>query len=221
MQFIPCIEPDTENPGRPASFSVSPEILGEFWCRLFDLWLADMGNDTAQTFIRFFDSLFYHYVGLEPPDCTLLEECGIYLTVEHNGDVFSCDFFVEPNWRLGNVSEGVLIDMLNSPRQKRFGSIKAELAQECRQCRWLEYCRGGCPKERGFDSKDKRSNYFCEAYKIFFEHAHPHFKKLADKWKAAHGGGGPPVLPASNKKPGRNDPCPCGSGKKFKNCCGR
>ncbi|MFQ5753350.1 MAG: anaerobic sulfatase maturase, partial [bacterium] len=139
MQFIPCLETDPYDPGRAASFSVSPEKYGDFLCRLFDLWMADFIDNQPTTSIRFFDSVFYNYVDLLAPECTLLPACGVYLVVEHNGDVFSCDFFVEPAWKLGNVMEGDLSQMLNSERQYEFGRMKAEIPEDCKNCKWLRY----------------------------------------------------------------------------------
>ncbi len=223
MQFIPCVEPDPRDPTRAASFSVSAEAYGRFLIELFDLWTADFRYGKPTTFIRWFDSLFFTYVGLPPPECTLLRECGVYVVVEHNGDVYSCDFFVEPRWRLGNVLEDRLIDLLNSKRQREFGRVKLDLPEECRTCPWLEHCWGGCPKDRQRDPRDRGLNHFCKSYKMFFEHADARFRELAEAWKREQGlVSQPEPKPITVKtKVGRNDPCPCGSGKKYKNCCGR
>jgi len=223
MQFIPCVETDDHNPGIAAPFSVSSDKLGPFLCRLFDLWLADFSGGIPATSIRFFDSIFYRYVDMLPPECTLLEECGVYVVVEHNGDVYSCDFFVEPDWKLGNIHQDRLIDLLNSPRQQKFGSLKSDLPQECKNCRWLGMCRGGCVKDRLRDPRDNKLNHFCRAYQMFFDYADVHFKRIAREWKIRQGFVSPPPPEQSQGKAkiGRNDPCPCGSGLKFKNCCGR
>lgn len=188
MQFIPCLEPDSGTTSIPAPFSVKPVKLGKFLCTLFDLWLKDFVDGIPSTSIRFFDSVFYHYVGMTPPECTLLKECGVYVVVEHNGDVYSCDFYVDPEWKLGNVMEDSLTELLNSERQTVFGRAKSKLSRECEKCKWLTYCRGGCPRERGYNAKDKKLSYLCPAYKMFFEHADPHFKKLAKKWKSEQRG---------------------------------
>lgn len=218
MQFIPCVEPDPLRDGRAAPFSVSAEKYGRFLCKVFDLWYADIRDGVATTSVRFFDSVFHVYVGLTPPDCTLLDECGVYVVVEHNGDVYSCDFFVKPEWKLGNVLEGNLYSMLNSEKQFIFGALKASLPDVCKSCKWLKYCKGGCTKDRIRVAEDRGVSHFCKSYKMFFEHAHDRLVMLAEKWKRqqiyAEGGG-------VYKKVGRNDPCPCGSGKKYKHCCGR
>lgn len=183
MQFIPCVETDPKNPTRAASFSVPAVKYGEFLCRLFDLWLADFVQNKPSTSIRFFDSVFYNYVGLPPPECTLQEECGVYVVIEHNGNVYSCDFFVEPDWLLGNVMENNLKAMLNSDRQNKFGKMKASIPSDCKECQWLHYCRGGCTKDRLRDPRDKGRNHFCKSYMMFFEHADSTLKKMAAEWK--------------------------------------
>lgn len=179
MQFIPCVETDPKKPTRAAPFSVPPRKYGSFLCRLFDLWLGDFVDDVPTTFIRFFDSVLYSYAGMQPPECTLLKRCGVYVVVEHNGDVYSCDFFVEPKWKLGNIGDDYLINLLNSPKQVSFGQIKSRIPKPCKKCKWLKYCRGGCIKDRIRDPNDKGVNHFCSSFKMFFEHADPHLKRLA------------------------------------------
>jgi len=221
MQFIPCVERDPNDPGKAADFSLTPERYGQFLVQLFDLWLADFKNGQPITSIRYFDSVFHTYVGLQPPECTLLPECGVYVVIEHNGNVYSCDFYVENDWYLGNVHTDRLADMLNSTRQKQFGLVKRKLPKECQQCKWLTHCWGGCPKDRQMDPRDQGMNHFCQSLKTFFEHADSKLRQLATEWRKAN----QPAASQSVKievpakiKP--NDPCPCGSGKKYKKCCG-
>jgi len=184
MQFIPCVEADPLNPRKLASFSVKAEDFGRFLTRIFDLWINDFYDGEPGTFIRFFDSVFYIYAGFQPPMCTLSEECGDYLVVEHNGDVYSCDFFVEPEWRLGNVLEDSLSTLLNGEKQKRFGSRKREWVRFCGDCPWLAYCRGGCPKDR-LCLGNPETPPLCRSYQIFFEHAHGRLLEMAEAWKRA------------------------------------
>ena len=186
MQFIPCVETDPQNPRQSARFSVAAEEYGRFLCELFDLWWDDFRDGKPTTFIRYFDSLFYTYVGLQPPDCTLLPQCGVYLVVEHNGDVFACDFFVEPTWRLGNVGEQPLDELLNSAKQQAFGAVKSQLPTECTVCRWLRHCWCGCPKDRMRDARDAGSNHFCRSYQLLFDYADEKLQKLAVSWKQTH-----------------------------------
>lgn len=182
MQFIPCVEPDADR-RRAAAYSVDAASYGHFLCALFDLWSADFVDGLPTTSIRWFDSLFYTYVGYEAPECTLLRECGAYVVVEHNGDVYACDFFVEPKWQLGNLMQDSLESLLNSVRQSEFGRVKADLPGECRRCPWLAHCHGGCPKDRMADPADGGSNHFCRSYIQFFEHADAGLKKLAEAWR--------------------------------------
>jgi len=187
MQFIPCCEPDPLDRIQVASYTVNPDAYGSFLCELFDLWLLDFAAGRPTTSIRWFDSLFYTFVDLQPPECTLLPECGTYLVVEHNGDVFSCDFYVEPSWRLGNVISNHLSEMLNSTLQRQFGQRKTQRAKLCGECRWLAHCYGGCPKNRLLDFPSNGSDYYCRAYLQFFEYAGEAFAQLAKQWKSDHG----------------------------------
>ncbi|MBN1154245.1 anaerobic sulfatase maturase [candidate division KSB1 bacterium] len=226
MQFIPCVENDPKNTESTASFSVPADRLGEFWCKLFDLWINDFEEGKPTTSIRYFDSLFYRYVDLDAPECTLLPSCGNYIVVEHNGDVYSCDFFVDPEWKLGNVMHEKLIDMLNSERQHEFGRMKANWPEECDDCKWLKYCYGGCTKDRIRDPADDTQNHFCEAYKTFLEYSHETFTRLAGQWKMEQEREArkyriQQLIDSGEIRPNRNDPCPCGSGLKFKRCCGK
>lgn len=183
MQFIPIVETDSRDPSRAAPFSVSAKAYGEFLCRIFDLWLADFQNGQPTTQVRHFDSVFYPYVGLEAPECTMMKECGPYVVVEHNGNVYSCDFFVDPKWKLGNVMIHRISTMLNSKKQQAFGAAKAILPGECRRCPWLTKCYGGCTKDRIKDPQDKRKPRFCQSYKMFFAHADSTMRMLAEDWK--------------------------------------
>ena len=184
MQFIPCVEPDPERPGRSAPFSVAPEAYGRFLCRLFDRWLADFKGGMPKTFVRWFDAVFSTFVQAEPPECTLMAECGGYVVAEHNGDVYACDFFVDPAWRLGNLMETDLIELLNGERQREFGRRKAELPAPCLACRWRAHCRGGCPKDRRVGELTEGVNVLCPAYKMFFEHAQGRLERMAARWLA-------------------------------------
>lgn len=183
MQFIPVVETDPLDPSRAASFSVTATDYGRFLCRIFDLWKADFHNGEPMTSVRHFESVFHTYVGVDAPECTLLKTCGPYLVVEHNGNVYSCDFFVESKWKLGNVMTGRLSQMLNSKQQELFASAKAILPGECRRCPWLTKCYGGCSKDRIKDPRDQKKPRFCNAYRMFFAHADASLTLLAEKWK--------------------------------------
>jgi uncharacterized protein len=232
MQFIPFVTSDSAGRSEASPFMAPAQKYGQFLCQVFDLWHADFDGSTATTSIRFFDALFHLYVDLPPPDCSLQEECGVYLVVEHNGDVYSCDFYVDPEWKLGNILQDDLVGMLNSTRQRAFGRMKAELPKVCEECQWLRFCRGGCTRDRTVDSHGRALNHYCRSFKIFFEHAHDRLTLIAKKWKEEEAlaqeaerrvmsqpaPADPGAVPG---KVGRNAPCPCGSGLKFKKCCGR
>jgi len=179
MQFIPCVEADPSDPSRAAPFSVSARAYGEFLCKLFDLWVGDFRDGIPEVSIRFFDSVLLSYLDLPPEECTFNDECGVYLVVEHNGDVYPCDFFVEPALKLGNVYREGLEELLNSEQQKQFGRAKAEMHRKCLRCPWLRHCKGGCPKDRLRDPRDRGMNHFCESYKIFYRYADSRLKKMA------------------------------------------
>lgn len=183
MQFIPIVETDKNDPSKAADFSVSAEDYGSFLNKLFDLWLADFKDGQPTTSVRHFESVFYSYVGLQAPECTMMKECGPYVVIEHNGNIYSCDFFVEPKWKLGNVMTDRLINMLNSKKQTIFGQAKAQLPRECRQCSWLTKCYGGCTKDRIKDPQDHRKPRFCTSYKMFFKHADPVLSDMAVSWQ--------------------------------------
>ena len=205
LQFIPCAERDPATHDL-APFSISADEYGAFLCRAFELWLKD-GQPTA--YVRFFDELLIAYVNGQHPSCIHREQCGDFVVVEHNGDVYACDFFVEPAWRLGNLLETPLLELLQSERFTAFRQRKRELAAECRRCQYLHLCYGGCPKYRLLDSGDIASpSYFCAAYRRFFAFSAATMRALS--WRVAQPG----------RRVGRNDPCPCGSGRKYKHCCG-
>ncbi|HID06894.1 MAG TPA: SPASM domain-containing protein [Armatimonadetes bacterium] len=115
------------------------------------------------------------------PTCIMRRTCGDYVVIEHNGDVYACDFFVEPEWKFGNLLERPLSELLRSERARQFKQRKRQLAPECKRCRWLRLCYGGCPKYRLFNGGVDRTNYFCIAYKRFFAHAHRRYLRLAER----------------------------------------
>lgn len=189
MQFIPVVETDQQDPTRAASFSVTDEQYGRFLITLFDCWMNDFKEGKPTTSIRHFESVFYTYVGMEAPECTLNKECGPYVVIEHNGNVYSCDFFVEPRHRLGNIRHSRLVDLLNSKKQQEFGKAKTLLPQKCRTCPWLTNCFGGCIKDRIKDPHDHHQPRFCRSYQMFFEHADARLKQLAEAWQAKQSNG--------------------------------
>jgi len=182
MQFIPIVETDKDDRSKAAPFSVTDEKYGQFLIQLFDLWINDFKDGEPTTSVRHFESVFHSYVGLESPECTTMKECGPYVVIEHNGNVYSCDFFVEPRHRLGNIRQSKITDMLNSKKQDDFGKAKTLLPRKCKFCPWYTKCFGGCTKDRIKNPNDQRQPRFCLAYQLFFEHADAKMKQLAERW---------------------------------------
>ncbi len=201
LQFIPCLERDST--GGPADFNPTPRQFGRFLCDVFDAWLQDGFPEVT---LRTFESLIACAAGMNHTLCTFSPRCGSYFLIEHNGDVFPCDFFMEPRWKVGNVSEAPLADFFKSGREMEFLRQKPNPDAGCIKCRWWKFCHAGCVKD-WMDSKGKpaKKTYFCESYKMFLSHSEHELNRIG--------------MLVSGKKPGRNDPCPCGSGKKYKKCC--
>ena len=179
MQFIPIVETDINHPEMASKFSVSGEKYGSFLCQIFDLWMEDYAKGTNTTSVRHIESVFFRYMGMGAPECALMRECGVYLVVEHNGDIYPCDFFVRPELKLGNLHHDQLSDLLNSEEMTSFGMQKTKLPENCLSCKWKFYCYGGCVKDRVRDQRDEGNNHFCIAYKMFLQHADPFMKSMA------------------------------------------
>ncbi len=157
-----------------ADFSVSPAQWGEFLCTIFDEWVK---NDVGQYFIQLFDSTLANWAGVQPGVCTMARTCGHAGVMEFNGDVYSCDHFVFPEYKLGNIREKTLVEMMYSDRQQKFGTDKYDsLPGQCRRCKYLFACNGECPKNRFTVTADGEPglNYLCEGYYRFFEHVAPY-----------------------------------------------
>jgi uncharacterized protein len=214
LQFIPCFETDPAT-GRSQPFSITGEQLGRFHCALFDLWMKDGFTDVS---IRTFEDILIYYIDGVHVSCNWFQECASYLVVEHNGDVYPCDFFVFPEWKLGNIVADTFQQIAANPLRKKFARIKAELPQACKGCRWLPFCHGDCTKFRGDEKGPEAASVFCEARKMLLEHMEPFLPLIREKAlliRSKMRGG------AARGNVGRNAPCPCGSGLKHKKCCGR
>jgi uncharacterized protein len=212
LQFIPCVELDPET-GDLTDFSVRAQQFGDFMCTVFDLWYNDGQPEVS---IRLFDNLLLAYAGHGPQVCQFQEECGDYVVVEYNGDVYPCDFYVRKQLYLGNLHEQPLDEMANSKTAVSFRKRKRRADPACAECAWLHICHHGCPLMRDHNPNG-RTHYLCQAYQQIFAHADTRLKELSKRVP-------PPPSPEATVQPqhvGRNDPCPCGSGKKYKKCCGR
>ena len=154
-------------------FSVTPEQWGSFLCGLFDEWVK---QDIGRVFVQIFDSMLANWVGVAPGSCIYAKECGHAGVMEFNGDVYSCDHFVFPQYKLGNINEHTLIEMLYGEKQRRFSQLKYnKLPRQCKECRWAFACHGECPKNRFVNDRygNPGLNYLCAGYRRFFEHIAP------------------------------------------------
>ena len=162
-----------------APWSVKPEAFGRYLCDIFDLWVR---GDVGKYFVLTFDAALSSWCGVQPGICTFCDSCGGNLTVEHNGDIYPCDHFVYPQWRLGNIRDISLREAATSPAQTRFALAKrTALPNACRRCKWLLACRGGCPKHRFAFSPASRSADrlpLCPGYRLFYSHIAPAMDKM-------------------------------------------
>ncbi len=196
LQFAPIVErivsrddgltlaPGMQEGGRLTSHSITPSQWGRFLCELFDEWVvADVGS----IFVQIFDATLANWVGVTPGICSLSAHCGHAAVMEHNGDVYSCDHFVFPEYRLGNLNEKTIAEMVYSPQQQRFAQMKtAMLPRQCRECPFLFACHGECPKNRFLRDKYGNAglNYLCEGYRQFFSHVTPHMNFMRRELQA-------------------------------------
>jgi uncharacterized protein len=236
IQFIPIVERINEQgeigfqEGSIASErSVKPEQWGRFLITIFDEWVR---RDVGTVFVQMFDAALASWVGAPPAMCIFSETCGNALALEHNGDLYSCDHFVEPRYLLGNIKQRQMIDLVASDQQRQFGQQKREtLPRFCRECEVRFACHGECPKNRFLETPDGEPglNYLCAGYKAFFTHADRPMRIMAELLRCDRAPAEVMAILVAQEaqmqkafiKAGRNDRCPCGGGRKFKHCHGR
>ena len=233
IQLIPIVERDNEMGDQEGTGiterSVRPEQYGRFLNEIFDEWVR---KDVGTMFVQFFDGVLASYVRGHSTLCILQPVCGEGVALEHNGDLYSCDHFVEPRHFLGNIQKTPLIDLVSSEKQISFGRAKSEtLPRYCRECKFLFTCHGECPKNRVLSTPDGEPglNWLCEGLKAFFVHTERPMRIMADLLRRGQYADGVMKILAEEEKRqrhsfagvGRNDPCPCGSGLKFKKCHGK
>lgn len=184
IQFIPIVEwerpTDPQKERKLSERSVNGEQYGFFLKSIFDDWLA---HDLGKIFVQIFDTSFGHWIGAPGGLCVFQETCGLALVTEHNGDVYSCDHFVEPDCYLGNMLKTPLAEMVGSEKQRQFGLAKRNsLPQYCRSCSFLFACNGGCPKDRTDITPDGEPglNHLCSGFKTFFAHVDSPFRIMAN-----------------------------------------
>jgi uncharacterized protein len=243
MQFIPIVEriahettadglhlisPDFAGQAKVAPWSVEPLQFGKFLCAIFDEWVR---KDVGRYYVQLFDISLEMWAGMEASLCIFRRTCGDALAIEHCGDLYSCDHFVYPKNRLGNIMESPLEELVESEQQRHFGEAKAStLPEYCLNCDVRFACNGECPKHRFLKTPDGEPglNYLCAGYKLFFHHADPYMRFMTSELRSQRAPANVMRWAAmedaraamANAK--RNDPCPCGSGsgRKFKHCCG-
>lgn len=193
IQFTPVVErikpngmlaSGKDNDIEVADFSVDPSKWGDFLCRVFDLWVR---NDVGKIYVQLFDATLANRLGVMPGSCTMARECGHALAIEYNGDVYSCDHFVFPEYKLGNIKTSPIWSMVMSQCQTNFGKSKHEsLPKECLSCEYLWGCNGECLRNRFVVTNEpgKPKNYLCEGYKKFFRHVTPAFDFMKKEYEA-------------------------------------
>ncbi|MBD2180461.1 anaerobic sulfatase maturase [Planktothrix sp. FACHB-1355] len=232
MQFIPIVERINEDgltlyqKGNTVSDrSVKAEQYGQFLIAIYDEWVR---NDVGKVYIQGFEAALSNWLGLGFSGVCLFDAtCGKALAFEHNGDLYSCDHFVEPDYLLGNIQQDSMRDLVVSPQQQKFGKDKSDsLPKYCRNCDVRFACHGECPKNRFINTPDGEPglNYLCAGYKAFFHHIDRSMQIMAELVRRKY-----PVKlimsilaeeEAKFAKARPNDPCPCGSELKFKKCHG-
>ena len=191
IQFTPIVERNVQHAdGRHLAsindaddapvtdFSVTPEQWGNFLCGLFDEWVK---QDIGRVFVQIFDSMLANWVGVAPGTCIYAKECGHAGVMEFNGDVYSCDHFVFPQYKLGNINDRTLIEMLYGEKQRRFSQLKYnKLPRQCKECRWAFACHGECPKNRFVNDRygNPGLNYLCAGYRRFLEYIAPTMNEM-------------------------------------------
>lgn len=193
IQFTPIVEriskhPDGRHLASPmqqdvqlADFSVSPQQWGIFLCAIFDEWVK---NDVGEYFIQLFDSTLANWMGQQPGVCTLDKTCGHAGVMEFNGDVYSCDHFVFPEYKLGNIYHNSLVEMMYGDKQQEFGQMKrTSLPTQCKECKFLFTCNGECPKNRFVKTASGQPglNYLCQGYHQFFSHVAPYMDYMKNE----------------------------------------
>jgi uncharacterized protein len=219
IQFIPIVERDNASGFQEGETvtdrSVDPEAWGAFLRSVFDEWVT---RDVGTVFVPTFDAALASWYGTPPAMCVFAKTCGNAVALEHNGDLYSCDHFVEPGYLLGNILDTHMVELLASPRQRAFGQAKQEMLPEyCLECSVRFACNGECPKNRFTRTPDGEPglNYLCAGYKSFFTHIDGAMTIMADLLRRGHYAD---EVMGVLARAGRNEPCPCGSGRKAKLC---
>jgi len=225
IQLIPIVEvetpPEDGIPGTVTDRSVRPADYGSFLNAIYDEWVH---HDVGEMFVQTFDGVLTAHLRGTSSLCIFQPTCGEGAALEHNGDLYSCDHFVDPRYLLGNITETPVGELVRSEQQRAFARAKQEtLPAFCRCCEYLFACNGECPKNRILLTPDGEAglNWLCAGLKAFFAHTERPMRLMADVLSRGDEAREIMALLAEEARTtGRNDPCPCGSGKKYKRCCG-
>ena len=188
LQFIACLDPIGQPRGR-LDYSLAPEEYGRFLCATFDDWYKDWkeGNFTS---VRQFDDYIHVMTGVQPSSCAAAGRCGSYLVAEADGSLYPCDFYVLDEWNLGKIGAISVLQAINSPKALAFRTDNGRLPDLCTACNWLPICHGGCKKDITAGCHNEPENYFCPAYRFFFEYASERLMEVArEEYRAMHGQG--------------------------------
>jgi uncharacterized protein len=223
LGFLPLVEPQADTLSGVTNRTVPAEAFGDFLTAIFDEW---MSTDIGKVKVQIFEEAAGTALGQDHTLCIFRRTCGDVPVIEHNGDFFSCDHFVDREHLFGNIRETPLVRLIESPAQRAFGQTKQDtLPRYCRACPVLAMCNGGCPKDRIIRTPDGEAglNFLCAGYRRFFTHCRPFVEELAGlRQRQALERQTLPTPSARDRahpKIGRNDLCPCGSGRKYKRCC--
>lgn len=176
IQFIPCLDPLNEQRG-DSNYSLTPKLFTNFLKTMFDFWYRDIKNGKLIS-IRYFDNLLGMFAGHPPEACGMSGVCQCQFVVEADGSVYPCDFYVLDRWKIGNIATSGFDEMRNSDTAKTFIKDSFELHTDCKQCNWLNICRGGCRRDRDTFDGSLTKSYFCQSYKDFFEYSVSRFQEL-------------------------------------------
>ncbi len=247
IQFIPLVERDADSVAKNlgldlslppdlqrvernrmvTDWSVLPEDYGEFLVKIYNAWVR---QDVGKTFVQFFDVALGNWMGMSGALCVFSPTCGTAMALEHNGDLFSCDHYVYPKYKLGNIMNSSIREMVESKEQRKFGQDKlTKLPKFCRDCSVRFACHGECPKHRFLKTPQGEPglNYLCAGYKRIFKHMQPTMEIMTQLLRS--GRPAAEIMRIVAEKPGlaptqppkRNAPCPCDSGRKYAQCCGK
>jgi uncharacterized protein len=223
LQYIPCVEFDEKGTLMP--YAITGQQWGDFMCTIFDQWYLRNRNTVS---VRNFDSILQKLIDGSSNICTLGDNCCQYFVVEHNGDIYPCDFFVQENLKIGNIMDMSWKDALRASIYNDFGTQKSCYNSSCTTCDCLDLCMGDCLKHRVYgDHAAQNQSWLCTGWQQLIRHTRDKLQVIAKELRERQISANQRELRSKadrrirSARPGRNQPCPCGSNLKFKKCCGQ